>query len=87
MNDSTHIDAPVYLLPAKSYQSLWELHNLMFLMASISYASTREEERIPLRMPRSLLAQRLQMFAAQLADALDATQPLSHVDDDVQRTH
>jgi hypothetical protein len=87
MDDSTHTDAPGYLLPEISYQSLQELRNLMFLMASTTYAVTVEEEAIPLCMPRSLLAERFHLIGTQLADALDTTRRVSRIHHDAQRTH
>jgi hypothetical protein len=88
MNDSTHTNAAlVYALPEESFQTLQEARNLMFLMASMIFASTMEEEKIPLQIPRSLLAQCLQMLATQLADALDASQKMIKMDPNVQRTH
>jgi hypothetical protein len=87
MSDSTHIDAYVFLLPENSYESLQEARNLMFLMASVIFASTTEEEKIPLQISRSLLAQCFQILATQLADALDSSQKLIQRDHNVQRTH
>ena len=87
MNDSTHTDAYVFLLPENSYESLQEARNLMFLMASVIFASTKEEEKIPLQIPRSLLAQCFQILATQLADALDSSQKMIQRDHNVQRTH
>jgi hypothetical protein len=87
MNDSTHIDAYVFLLPENSYESLQEARNLMFLMASMIFASTTEEEKIPLQIPRSLLAQCFQILATQLADALDSSQKMIQRDHNLQRTH
>jgi hypothetical protein len=87
MNDSTHTDAYAFLLPENSYESLQEARNLMFLMASVIFASTTEEEKIPLQIPRSLLAQCFQIPATQLADALDSSQKMIQRDHNVQRTH
>jgi hypothetical protein len=87
MNDSTHTDAPVFLLPDNSYRTLQEIRNLMFLMASMIFASTKEEEQIPLQIPRSLLAQTFQVFATQLADALDTTRRVVLTHNNVPRTH
>jgi hypothetical protein len=87
MNDSTHTNAYVFLLPENSYESLQEARNLMFLMASVIFASTTEEEKIPLQIPRSLLAQCFQILATQLADALDTSQKMIQRDHNVQRTH
>jgi hypothetical protein len=87
MDHPTHPGAHVYLLPEDSFHSLQELRNLMFLMASTTYASTKEEERVLLQMPRSSLAQCFQMVATQLTDALDASQKMVQMDANVQRTH
>jgi hypothetical protein len=87
MDPSTHTDAYVFLLPEESFQALQEVRNLMFLMASMIFASTKEEEQIPLKIPRSLLAQCFQIFATQLADALDSSQKMVPMDPTVQRTH
>jgi hypothetical protein len=86
MSHSTHNDAPVFLLPETSFQSLHELRNLMFLIASIIFVATKEES-IALQIPRSLLAQCFQLFARQLADNLDAAQRVVVTDHNVQRTH
>jgi hypothetical protein len=77
MDDLTHHGAPVFLLPEDSFYALQELRNQMFLMAAAVFVSTQEEERIPLRLPRSMLAQCFQVFASQLSDALDEVQPLA----------
>jgi hypothetical protein len=87
MNDSTHTDVCVFLLPENSYEALQEVRNLMFLMSSVIFASTKEEEKISLQIPRSLLAQCFQIFATQLADALDSSQKMVPMDPTVQRTH
>jgi hypothetical protein len=87
MNDSTHTGAHVYLLPESSFEALQEARNLMFLMTSMIFASTREEEKIPLQIPRSLLAQCFQILATQLADALDSSQKMVQRDLNTQRTH
>jgi hypothetical protein len=87
VNDSTHTDVHVYLLPENCHESLQEVRNLMFLMASMIFASTMEEEKIPLQIPRSMLAQCFQIFATQLADALDASQKMVQRDPNAQRTH
>ena len=87
MDNPTHPGAHVYLLPEDSFLSLQELRNLIFLMASTTYASTKEEEQILLEIPRSSLAQCLQMFAVQLTDALDTSQKVVKMDADVQHTH
>ena len=87
MDQVTHHGAHVYLLPEESFYSLQELRNLIFLMASTTYASTKEEEKVLLQVPRSSLAQCLQMFAVQLTDALDTSQKVVKMDADVQRTH
>jgi hypothetical protein len=87
MNPSTHTDAPVFLLPDNSYQALQEVRNLMFLMASMIFAATKEEEQIPLQIPRSLLAQCFQLFATQLADALDTTRSVVLTNNNLPRTH
>jgi hypothetical protein len=87
MNPSTHTDAYVFLLPENSYEALQEVRNLMFLMSSVIFASTKEEEKISLQIPRSLLAQCFQIFATQLADALDSSQKMVPMDPTVQRTH
>jgi hypothetical protein len=87
MNDATHPDAPVFLLPDNSYQALQEVRNLMFLMSSMIFASTTEEERIPLQVPRSLLAQCFQILATQLADAVDSAQKMVPMGHTLQRKH
>jgi hypothetical protein len=87
MNPSTHTDAPVFLLPDNSYQTLQEVRNLMFLMASMIFAATKEEEQIPLQIPRSLLAQCFQLLATQLADALDTTRSVVLTNNNLPRTH
>jgi hypothetical protein len=87
MNPSTHTDAPVFLLPDNSYQALQEVRNLMFLMSSMIFAATKDEEQIPLQIPRSLLAQCFQIFATQLADALDSSQKMVPMDCTLQRKH
>jgi hypothetical protein len=87
MNPSTHTDAPVFLLPDNSYQALQEVRNLMFLMASMIFAATKEEEQIPLQIPRSLLAQCFQLLATQLADALDTTRSVVLTNNNLPRTH
>jgi hypothetical protein len=87
MNDAAHNDACVFLLPENSFHSLSELRDLMFLMASITYAATKEEEKILLHIPRSMLAQRFQIFATQLADALDAAQQRTRMENSATRTH
>jgi hypothetical protein len=87
MNPSTHTDAPVFLLPENSYQSLQEIRSLMFLMSSMIFASTMEEEKIPLQIPRSLLAQCFQIIATQLADALDTAQKMVQMGHALQRKH
>jgi hypothetical protein len=87
MNDSTHNDAYVFLLPDKSYQALQEVRNLLFLMSSMIFASTMEEEKIPLQLPRSLLAQCFQVLATQLADAVDSAQKMVPMGNTLQRKH
>jgi hypothetical protein len=87
VNNSTHTDAYVFLLPETSFNALQEARNLMFLMSSMIFAATKEEERIPLQIPRSLLAQCFQILATQLADALDSSQKMVPMDPTVQRTH
>jgi hypothetical protein len=87
MNDSTHHDACVFLLPDNSFQSLQEVRSLLLLMASMIFASTREEEGIPLQIQRSLLAQCLRMLATQLADAVDSAQKMVPMDCALQRKH
>jgi hypothetical protein len=87
MNDSTHNDAYVFLLPDKSYQALQEVRNLLFLMSSMIFASTMEEEKIPLQLPRSLLAQCFQVLATQLADAVDSAQKMVPMGHTSQRKH
>jgi hypothetical protein len=84
MDDLTHHRASVFLLPEESFYSLQELCDQMFLMAAAIFVSTLEEEKVPLRLPRSMLAQCFQIFASQLADALDEAQQLDHP---VQRMH
>jgi hypothetical protein len=87
MNDSTHANAAlIYALPEESFQTLQELRNLLFLMASTTYASTVEEEKVLLHLPRSMLAQCFQIFGTQLADVLDAVK-LGHINDRPQQTH
>jgi hypothetical protein len=87
MNDSTHANAHVFLFPENSYESLQEVRNMMFLMASMIFASTIEEEKVPMQIPRSLLAQCFQILATQLADALDSSQKMVQRDPHAQRTH
>jgi hypothetical protein len=87
MNDSTHNDACVFLLPENSFHSLSDLRDLMFLMSSITYAATEEEEKILLHLSRSSLAQCFQMLATQLADALDATQKCTRMQYSTARSH
>jgi hypothetical protein len=87
MNNSTHNDACVFLLPENSFHSLSELRDLMFLMSSITYAATEEEEKILLHLSRSSLAQCFQIFAIQLADALDATQQRTRMESSAMRMH
>jgi hypothetical protein len=87
MDHLTHPGAHVYLLPEESFYSLQELRNLIFLMASMIFVSTMEEERVPLKMPRSMLAQCFQIFATQLTDALDTSQKMVQMDPAAQRTH
>jgi hypothetical protein len=87
MDDITHSDAPVFLLPESSFHSLQELRSQMFLMASTIFAATVEEEKIPLHIPRSLLAQCFQLFATQLTDALDASQRVILANHSMPRTH
>jgi hypothetical protein len=87
MNDSTHNDVCVFLLPDNSYQALQEVRNLMLLMSSMIFASTMEEERIPLQIPRSLLAQCFQIFATQLGDAVDSAQKMVPMGYTLQRKH
>jgi hypothetical protein len=87
VSNSTHTDAPVFLLPDNSYRTLQEVRNVMFLMASMIFAATKEEEQIPLQIPRSLLAQCFQQFATQLADSLDATRSVVLTHNNLPRTH
>jgi hypothetical protein len=87
MNDSTHNDACVFLLPENSFHSLSDLRDLMFLMSSITYAATEEEEKILLHLSRSSLAQCFQMLATQLADALEATQQRTRMQYSTARSH
>jgi hypothetical protein len=87
MNDSTHANAAlVYALPEESFQTLQEMRSLLFLMASTTYAATKEEEKILLHLPRSMLAQCFQIFATQLADMVDAVKP-GRIDDRPRQTH
>jgi hypothetical protein len=87
VNDSTHTDAHVFLLPEENFQASQEVRNLMFLMASMIFASTMEEEKIPLQLPRSLLAQCFQVLATQLADAVDSAQKMVPMGNTLQRKH
>jgi hypothetical protein len=87
MNDSTHANAAlVYALPEESFHTLQEMRNLLFLMASTTYASTMEEEKILLHLPRSSLAQCFEIFATQLADVVNAIKP-GRIDDRPRQTH
>jgi hypothetical protein len=87
MNPSTPTTAPAYVLSEDSYLSLLELSNQMFLMASVIFAKTKEEENTLLRLPRSQLGECLQGFANQLAQALESTQTAVRMTVRTQRTH
>jgi hypothetical protein len=87
MNDSTHNDACVFLLPENSFHSLSDLRDLMFLMSSITYAATEEEEKILLHLSRSSLAQCFHVLAMQRADALEATQQRTRMQYSTARSH
>jgi hypothetical protein len=77
MDNLPHTGANVFLLPEDSFQSMQELRDQMFLMVTMIFASTLEEEKVPLQLSRSMLAQCFQIFASQLADALDDAQRLT----------
>jgi hypothetical protein len=87
MNDPTPLPAPAYVLSEDSFQSLQELSGQMFLIASMVFAATGEEEKILLRLPRSLLGQCLQGFANQLAEALESSRKAIHLHARPARTH
>jgi hypothetical protein len=71
MNDSTHANAMrVYALPEESFQTLHELRNLMFLMATTTHVVSVEEKTIHLRLPRAMLSQCFRHVGVQLAKAL-----------------
>jgi hypothetical protein len=87
MNDPTPTAAPAYVLSEDNYQSLQELRGQMFLMASLVFAATMEEEKTLLRLPRSLLGQCLQGYANHLAQALENAQTAMPMNIRKQRTH
>jgi hypothetical protein len=76
MDDVTHTDAVVFLLPEENFEALQEIRNQMYLIAMTIFVATREEEKIPLQLPRSMLARCFQIFASQITDALDDLQQL-----------
>jgi hypothetical protein len=88
MNDSTHANAVrVYALPEESFQTLHELRNLMFLMATITHVVSVEEKTIHLRLPRAMLAQCFRHVGVQLAEVLDAVEQFGGIDDGSLRKH
>jgi hypothetical protein len=81
MNDSTHANAVrVYALPEEGFQTLHELRNLMFLMATTTHVVSVEEKTMHLRLPRAMLAQCFRHVGVQLAEVLDAVEPFGDTD-------
>jgi hypothetical protein len=88
MNDSTHATAVcIYALPEESFQTLHELRNLMFLMATTTHVVSMEEKTIHLRLPRAMLSQCFRHVGVQLAEVLDAVEQFGGIDDGSLRKH
>jgi hypothetical protein len=88
MNDSTHAGAVRgYALPEESFQTLHELRNLMFLMATTTHVVSVEERTVHLRIPRAMLSQCFRHIGVQLAEVLDAVEQFGGIDDGSLRKH
>jgi hypothetical protein len=88
MNDATHANTVrVYALPEESFQTLHELRNLMFLMATTTHVVSMEEKAIHLRIPRAMLPQCFRHVGVQLAEVLDAVEQLGSIDNGSLRKH
>jgi hypothetical protein len=88
MNDSTHTRAVRgYALPERSLQTLHELRNLMFLMATTSHVVSVEEKTHHLHIPRAMLSQCFRHVGVQLAEVLDAVEQFGGIDDGSLRKH
>jgi hypothetical protein len=81
------LPASGYLLSEENQSKLQEIRNQWLLMAEIAYVSTLDEERVPLQIPRSILAQCFEHAAEQLSDVLAATLPCHAVRSDVSKRH
>ena len=59
-----------YLLSEENLERLEQLRNQLFLMSSITFAATLEEEDESLNIPRSILGHCFEAFGMQLDDVL-----------------
>ena len=60
-----------YLLLEEGHTKLQEIRDQLFLLASVTFAATLEEEHAPLEVRRSMLGQCFENFGLQIDDVLD----------------
>jgi hypothetical protein len=84
---SVALSTPGYLLSEESHSKLQKIRNHWLLMAEMSYASTLDEERVVLQIPRSVLAECFEQAAEQLSEVLAATQSYRDASGDAARKH
>lgn len=63
-----------YLLPEEGREQMEQLRNQLFLMASVVFASTLEEEQELLQIRRSMLGQLLESYGLRIDEVLTLLQ-------------
>ena len=60
-----------FLLPEEGHRQLQQLRNQALLLARFVFASTLDEEHMPLEIRRSMLGELLEQFGERIDDVLD----------------
>jgi hypothetical protein len=76
-----------YLLLEEGHTKLQEIRDQLFLLASVTFASTLEEENAALEVRRSMLGQCFENFGLQIDEVLDGVKLPERVRHGSRREH
>lgn len=76
-----------YLLLEEGHTKLQEIRDQLFLLASVTFAATMEEENAALEVRRSMLGQCFENFGLQIDEVLDGVKLPERVRHGSRREH
>jgi hypothetical protein len=85
MDEMIRLDAPAYQLSEDAHIRLQELRDQLWLMATLSFAATTEEEELPLEIRRGMLAKYFERAALEISTLLSGVTRLPKSGDKTKR--